>query len=174
MNKHLILVDANDVEIGAMDKVSVHREGLLHRAFSVFVFNSKKELLLQQRAGGKYHSSLLWSNTCCSHPVIGESISETIRRRLEEEMGIKCATSFAFRFNYKINFENGLTEYEWDHVYFGQSDMIPTPDPDEVKDWKYMSLEALSNHIAKNPQHYTGWLNICLPHVIRHFKELYQ
>ena len=171
MKEQLILVDEQDNQTGALDKLSVHQKGLLHRAFSVFIFNSKDELLLQQRAQDKYHSSLLWSNTCCSHPLSGEDISDTLERRLEEEMGLKCKTQFVFRFVYKIFFENGLTEHEWDHVYFGRSDELPKPNPEEVKDWKYISLEKLSEEISSNPENFSGWLNICFPEVIKHFKN---
>ncbi|MEO8852477.1 MAG: isopentenyl-diphosphate Delta-isomerase [Ginsengibacter sp.] len=170
MQDQLILVNEEDDQTGTMDKLTVHQRGLLHRAFSVFIFNSNDELLLQQRADEKYHSSLLWSNTCCSHPVNGERITDTVKRRLEEEMGLKCNTYFAFRFIYKIPLENGLTEHEWDHVYFGQCDDLPVPNPGEVKDWKYISLEKLTNEISLNPEKFSGWLKICLPDVIKHFK----
>ena len=166
MKEQLILVDEEDNETGAMDKLSVHQRGLLHRAFSVFIFNSKDELILQQRAEEKYHSAGLWSNTCCSHPVAGEEISNTIRRRMKEEMGLQCEVDFKFKFIYEIQFENGLTEHEYDHVYFGESDDIPVPDPAEVKDWRYMSLEDLRKEISLNPQDFSEWLKICLPKVM--------
>lgn len=166
MKEQLILVDEEDNETGAMDKLSVHQRGLLHRAFSVFIFNSKDELILQQRAEEKYHSAGLWSNTCCSHPVAGEEISNTIRRRMKEEMGLQCEVYFKFKFIYEIQFENGLTEHEYDHVYFGESDDIPVPDPAEVKDWRYISLEDLRKEISLNPQDFSEWLKICLPKVM--------
>lgn len=166
MKEQLILVDEEDNETGAMDKLSVHQRGLLHRAFSVFIFNSKDELILQQRAEEKYHSAGLWSNTCCSHPVAGEEISNTIRRRMKEEMGLQCEVDFKFKFIYEIQFENGLTEHEYDHVYFGESDDIPVPDPAEVKDWRYISLEGLRKEISLNPQDFSEWLKICLPKVM--------
>lgn len=166
MKEQLILVDEEDNETGAMEKLSVHQRGLLHRAFSVFIFNSKDELILQQRAEEKYHSAGLWSNTCCSHPVAGEEISNTIRRRMKEEMGLQCEVYFKFKFIYEIQFENGLTEHEYDHVYFGESDDIPVPDPAEVKDWRYISLEGLRKEISLNPQDFSEWLKICLPKVM--------
>lgn len=166
MKEQLILVDEEDNETGAMEKLSVHQRGLLHRAFSVFIFNSKDELILQQRAEEKYHSAGLWSNTCCSHPVAGEEISNTIRRRMKEEMGLQCEVDFKFKFIYEIQFENGLTEHEYDHVYFGESDDIPVPDPAEVKDWRYISLEGLRKEISLNPQDFSEWLKICLPKVM--------
>lgn len=161
----LILVDEKDNETGTLDKLSVHQQGLLHRAFSVFIFNDKGELLLQQRADEKYHSPGLWSNTCCSHPLSGEEIVDTIQRRLEEEMGMQCPIEFKFTFIYKAQFENGLTEYELDHIYFGKSNDIPKHNPAEVKAWKYISLHNLKEAIAQHPEDYTAWLKIALSRV---------
>lgn len=161
----LILVDNNDREVGFMNKLSVHRAGLLHRAFSVFVFNTKGELLVQQRADGKYHSAGLWSNTCCSHPIKGEEFEDTIARRLKEEMGIKCETDFQFSFMYKAVFENGLVENEFDHVYFGTTDDTPHPDNDEVKAWKYIDMRQLKEEIDTHPERFSAWLKICFPKV---------
>lgn len=171
MTEFLILVDENDNEIGLMDKLSVHQKGLLHRAFSVFIFNSKNELLLQQRAGDKYHSPGLWSNTCCSHSKRSELMGESVTRRLKEEMGIETKTQFQFKFLYHADFENGLKEHELDHVYFGTSDEKPTPDIKEVMNWKYISLEELAVDISSTPENYTVWLRICLPEVERQFKQ---
>jgi len=171
MKDLLILVDEEDNEIGLMEKLSVHQSGALHRAFSVFIFNSKGELLLQQRADDKYHSAGLWTNTCCSHPVNGEEIKSTIQKRLKEEMGIECETAFQFRFIYKSEVGNGLTEHELDHVYFGKSDELPVPNILEAKDWKYISLDNLQKAIQQNPKDYTTWLKICLPEVIKKVKQ---
>ena len=171
MNDQLILVDENDNPLGTMEKLAVHQQGLLHRAFSVFIFNSKNELLLQQRAEEKYHSPLLWSNTCCSHPLHNEDMGQTIERRLKEEMGLQCNTRFVHRFLYKVNFENGLTEHELDHVFFGKSDEYPAPNPAEVRDWKYITLSDLNREIDANPERYSAWLKICMPDVIRHFER---
>jgi isopentenyl-diphosphate delta-isomerase len=171
MNELLILVDENDKEIGLMEKMPAHKSGKLHRAFSVFIFNTKGELLLQQRADSKYHSGGLWTNTCCSHPVSGEEIAVTIKKRLKEEMGIECATSFQFSFIYKSELANGLTEHELDHVYFGTTDEKPTLNKSEAKDWKYISLQTLKETVRQNPQNFTIWLQICLPEVIRKVKE---
>jgi len=159
----LILVDETDREIGLLEKMRVHEEGLLHRAFSVFVFNSRGELLLQQRAKDKYHSPGVWSNTCCSHPRAGETTAAAASRRLNEEMGFTCDLEFAFSFTYKASFENGLTEYEFDHVFVGYSDDIPFPNPSEVHDWKYMTLEQLKTNLQNNPEDYSVWLGICFP-----------
>ena len=171
MNGLLILVDNDDNEIGLMEKLSVHKEGKLHRAFSVFIFNSKEELLLQQRADDKYHSAGLWTNTCCSHPVNNEPINVTVKKRLMEEMGINCDTIFQFSFVYKTRFENGLIEHEFDHVYFGKSDDLPVLNIHEAKDLKYMSLDKLQKSIFTNPENYSEWLKVCLPEVIKKVVE---
>lgn len=166
MSQSLILVDKDDNETGFSEKLFAHQNGLLHRAFSVFIFNSRGELLLQRRAENKYHSGGLWSNTCCSHPCKGEEMEETIQRRLKEEMGMECETEFKFKFIYQKHFENGLTEHELDHVYFGKSDEIPSADPMEVQDWKYVTLRQLQIDINLYPENFSAWLQICLPKVI--------
>ncbi|MBA3284416.1 MAG: isopentenyl-diphosphate Delta-isomerase [Bacteroidia bacterium] len=165
MEEYLILVDNEDRQYGSLEKLLVHQLGLLHRAFSVFIFNAKGELLTQQRSATKYHSAGLWSNTCCSHPLYGEEINRAVERRLNEEMGMKCHTFFAFSFIYKAQFENGLSEHEFDHVYFGMSDVLPVPAKDEVQNWKYIAIDELEQDIKNNPGHFTEWLKICLPEV---------
>lgn len=167
MNQPLILVDKDDNETGSAEKLFAHQNGLLHRAFSIFIFNSHGELLLQKRAENKYHSGGLWSNTCCSHPCKDEQIGDTIKRRLMEEMGMECGTEFKFKFIYQKHFENGLTEHELDHVYFGKSDALPVPDPMEVQDWKYISLRRLQSEIHLHPERFSAWLQICLPKVMK-------
>ncbi|MEH3115676.1 isopentenyl-diphosphate Delta-isomerase [Pedobacter terrae] len=166
MEEQVILVDEEDVPKGQMDKMEAHEKGLLHRAFSVFIFNSKRELLLQQRALSKYHSRGLWTNTCCSHQRIGESNMQAAKRRLMEEMGLECELNFLFKFTYKAIFENGLTEHEIDHVFFGMSDQLPVINHEEVESFKYVDLEALVKDIEHNPEAYTPWLRICLDEVI--------
>lgn len=161
----LILVDNYDQQLGTREKLVVHQLGILHRAFSLFIFNSKGELILQQRANEKYHSAGLWSNTCCSHPKFGEELIDAVYRRLEEEMGIICQVEFAFSFIYKAKLENGLTEHEYDHVFFGVNDDYPKPVKTEVINWKYMNLSNLKKDIKINPQQYTPWLKICLEKV---------
>lgn len=174
MNEILILVDDKDQQQGQLEKSLVHQLGLLHRAFSVFLFNSKGELLLQQRADEKYHSAGLWTNTCCSHPRFGEEITEAIKRRLKEEMGLSCKTNFAFSFIYKAQFENGLIENEFDHVYFGVTDELPIPKISEVKNWMYINLQNLESEIHSNSDNYTEWLKICLPKVRQHFDNYFK
>jgi len=169
MENYLVLVDEKDQQWGKLEKELVHKLGLLHRAFSVFIFNSTGELMLQQRADDKYHSAGLWTNTCCSHPQFGEDLKPAIDRRLKEEMGMKCQTEFAFSFIYKAKFINGLTEHEFDHVYFGISDENPTPEKSEVKNWRYTTLEDLEKEIQDHPENFTQWLKICMPAVKNYF-----
>lgn len=168
--EQVILVDEQDNELGAMEKMQAHMEGRLHRAISVFIFNTRNEMLLQQRADKKYHSPLLWTNTCCSHPRPGETATDAARRRLQEEMGIACALKEVFSFIYKAPLDNGLTEYEYDHVFKGICDMRPAPDADEIATWKYMSREALYDDVKRYPEHYTAWFKICLD---EHHKKLF-
>ena len=163
MMELLVLVDENDNPKGKLEKLLVHQLGILHRAFSIFIFNSRGELLLQKRANHKYHSGGLWSNTCCSHPLDGEEINQSVEKRLKQEMGLKCPTFFSFSFIYKANFENGLTEYEYDHVYLGVTDDTPVPDPNEVEDWKYITIAELEKDLKNNPHQYTVWLEKCFP-----------
>ncbi len=171
MTEYLILTDENDHAIGMMEKLLVHKLGLLHRAFSIFIFNTRGEILLQQRAKDKYHSGGLWSNACCSHPRFEENISDAVERRLWEEMGIRADTNFAFSFIYKVTFDNGLTEHEYDHVYFGITDDTPVPNKTEVCNWKYMNLSELKYDIEKQPGNYSEWMKLCLPGLMNYFNE---
>jgi len=167
----VILVDENDNEIGTEEKMKAHQEGKLHRAFSIFVFNSKGQLLLQKRAKSKYHSGGLWTNTCCSHPNPGESLEKAVQRRLKEEMGFYCELKEIFSFVYKANFDNGLTEYEYDHVFMGKFDGEPNPNPEEVDEWKWVSLEELKKDIQENPDNYSYWLRASIDKVISYLKN---
>ena len=160
--EQVVLVDEHDKEIGTMEKLQAHLEGKLHRAISVFIFNSKAELLLQQRADGKYHSGSLWTNTCCSHPRPGELPMNAASRRLYEEMGIKCPITEVFSFVYKAKLDHKITEYEFDHVFIGMSDELPAPDPAEVSGWKYMDTAVLAKEIKEQPALYTEWFKICI------------
>lgn len=161
MQEKVILVNESDVAIGEMEKMKAHEDGLLHRAFSVFIFNTKGELLLQQRALTKYHSGGKWTNTCCSHPRPDETTSDAANRRLMEEMNLTCSLNYEFGFIYKAEFDNGLIEHEYDHVYFGTTDKQPLPNKDEVADWKYVKIDILEDDINLNPDSYTPWFKIC-------------
>lgn len=158
--EQVILVNEKDEEIGLMEKIEAHEKALLHRAFSVFVFNKQGELMLQQRAASKYHSPLLWTNTCCSHQRKGESNIEAGKRRLEEEMGFTTSLKEVFHFIYKAPFDNGLTEHELDHVMVGFYDGEPKINLEEVESYKWMSLDAVRNDIALRPNAYTSWFKI--------------
>jgi isopentenyl-diphosphate delta-isomerase len=158
----VILVNEADAVIGQMAKLEAHQKGVLHRAFSLFIFNSKGELLLQQRAMHKYHSPGLWTNTCCSHQRAGESNIEAGKRRLGEEMGISCELTDVFSFIYKASFDNGLTEHELDHVMVGQYEANPIINKEEVMDYKWLSLQNLKMDMDKNPERYTAWFKIIL------------
>ena len=162
MNDQVVLVNENDDQIGLMQKLEVHQKGMLHRAFSVFIFNSNGELLLQKRAFGKYHSEGLWSNTCCSHPLPDENTSDAALRRLREEMGISASLNFLYSFIYNAELDNGLTEHELDHIFWGISNDLPIINAHEVGDYKYMSMDNLQRDILDNPDNYTEWLKICL------------
>jgi isopentenyl-diphosphate delta-isomerase, type 1 len=168
MKEYVILVDDADRPIGLMEKMEAHEKGLLHRAFSVFVFNSKKEILLQQRAFSKYHSPGLWTNTCCSHPREGETNIQAGERRLWEEMGLRIPLKELFSFIYKADFDNGLTEHEYDYVLVGCSDDIPVVNPKEVASWKWLPLEAIKEGIAQSPQQYTAWFKIIFDKFYHH------
>ncbi len=170
--EEVILVDSNDIELGTMGKMEAHRKGELHRAFSVFIFNTKGELLMQQRALEKYHSGGLWTNTCCSHPRKGETTLNAALRRMQEEMGIECDIKPVFNFIYKAHLDKGLIEHEFDHVFLGVSDSTPEINTLEVLDWKYESMENLSKSIRLNPENYTEWLKDCFDKVVAHFQDL--
>ncbi len=159
----MILVDENDAPIGLMEKMEAHKKALLHRAISVFIINSKGDWILQKRAHNKYHSKGLWTNTCCTHPLPGESELDSANRRLIEEMGIDCKIKKLFSVIYKEKLDNELTEYEYDHVFIGISDNEPVINISEVVDWKSISFEELHLDIQLNPDNYTFW-----------FKEIYQ
>jgi isopentenyl-diphosphate delta-isomerase len=160
----VVLVDEKDKEIGIEEKIKAHREGKLHRAFSIFIFNSKGELLLQKRAKSKYHSGGLWSNTCCSHPRPKETMEEAVKRRLKEEMGIECEFKFFDKIIYKAKVGD-LIENEIDYIFVGNFDGNPKPSKDEVEDWKWIKLDDLKDDIKKNPEKYTPWLKIILSKV---------
>ncbi len=161
--ERVVLVNEQDDVLGTMEKLEAHRKGLLHRAFSVFLFDDEGRLLLQQRAATKYHSALLWTNTCCSHPRPGESLETAAKRRLKEEMGIDAEIRHRFSFIYNATFDNGLQEHELDHVFFGRVNGPPSPDPDEVNAWRFVEMGELQKDMERTPEEYTAWLHHCWP-----------
>lgn len=160
MSESVVLVDRLGNEIGFEDKIKAHEDALLHKAFSIQVYNSKGELLLQRRAKNKYHCPRLWSNTCCSHPRPNESMESATYRRLIEEMGFFCLLKPAGSFIYKAVFDNDLTEYEHDHVFVGISEETPIINTDEVEEYKWISKEELKEEIEQNPEKYTPWFKV--------------
>lgn len=162
----VILVDENDSVLGEMDKIEAHKQGHLHRAFSVFIFNNKGELLLQQRAEQKYHGAGLWTNTCCSHPQPGEDVLTSAEERLNHEMGLQSTLKFSHAFVYKSEVENNLIEHEYDHVFTGYIAGEPNINKDEVQDYNWMSLSEILEDIKNSPEIYTSWFKIALPQVI--------
>lgn len=159
----VVLVDAYDNEVGTMEKMEAHEKGILHRAFSVFVFNSNDELLIHRRALEKYHSGGLWTNTCCSHPRPGEELSSAAHRRLVEEMGFDCELHHAFSFIYHAELDKGLAEHELDHVFVGVFNGEPNINKDEVCEWRYVGLTELSEEMQNHPEIFTEWFKIALP-----------
>lgn len=158
----VILVNEQDIALGTMEKLETHEKGLLHRAFSIFIFNSNKELLLQRRALTKYHSAGLWTNTCCSHPRPEEEAINAAHRRLKEEMGFDTELNFKVKFLYKTPFENGLTEHELDYIFVGHYNLQPTINHDEVDSFKWMSIDQIKQEIKSSPQNFTSWFKIAI------------
>lgn len=158
--EQVILVNELDEQIGLMPKLEAHEKAILHRAFSVFVLNNQNEIMLQQRAHQKYHSPLLWTNTCCSHQREGETNIQAGNRRLHEEMGFDTELKELFHFIYKAPFDNGLTEHELDHVMIGYYDGEPKINTEEVEDWKWMKIEDIQSDMLSNPENYTVWFKI--------------
>ncbi len=169
--QQLILVNENDEPIGVAEKMEAHLKGLLHRAFSVFIFNKDGKMLLQQRAIQKYHSGGLWTNACCSHPYIGEQIQTAAEKRLKEEMGFTTPLQKAFDFTYKASFENGLTEHEYDHVFIGNYNGNILPTAVEVEDYCYKTIAEIEYEIITYPIKYTEWFKIALPLVKSYLQE---
>ncbi|MFC2136028.1 isopentenyl-diphosphate Delta-isomerase [Bacteroidota bacterium] len=165
--EEVILVDEKDNQIGTEEKLKAHQEGKLHRCFSIFIFNKKGELLLQQRALNKYHCGGIWANTCCSHQRPGEKSEDAVHRRLMEEMGFDCEMKEVFTFIYRAEFDNGLTEHEFDHVFVGVSDEELNPNPEEVADYKYLTIENLLKEFDEKPDDYSVWLKIALNKFIK-------
>jgi isopentenyl-diphosphate delta-isomerase len=160
--EQLILVDAEDRELGVGEKLQTHLEGALHRAFSIFVFDSEKRLLLQKRARAKYHSGGLWSNTACGHPRPGEATITAAHRRLREEMGFDCELQQAFGFLYRQELDNRLVEHEYDHVFVGEFNGEPLPDATEVEAWRWLSMKQLRRSLHERPREYSCWLSVAV------------
>jgi isopentenyl-diphosphate delta-isomerase len=169
----VILVNEQDLPVGEMDKQDVHRKGLLHRAFSVFIFNSRGEMLLQQRAPGKYHSGGLWSNACCSHPAPGEDTESAVQRRLKEELGFQTGVEKIFHFIYRAELDNQVTEHELDHVFAGEYDGVVMPDHEEVNDYCFKKMEELKESLQLCPQKYTVWFRLAFPLIEKWWSERY-
>lgn len=163
---NVVLVDKNDNAIGVMEKLVAHEQGELHRAFSVFIFNDKGELLLQQRANHKYHGAGLWTNTCCSHPQWGEDVGASAMERLNYEMGLKCSLKLVYSFIYHAAVENNLTEHELDYVFIGFSNAQPIINSDEVRSYKWVSIKEVLKDIENIPTNYTVWFKQALPELI--------
>ncbi len=170
----IILVNEHDDMVGTMDKMEAHKQGLLHRAFSVFIFNSKGEMLMQQRALTKYHSAGLWTNACCSHPMPGEKTIDAAQRRLMEELGFEAPIEKIFDFTYKAEFDNGLTEHEFDHVFAGKYEGEIDVNPDEVKDFSYKEISEIKNMLQEHPQKFTAWFHIAFPKIEQWWATRYQ
>ena len=172
MEQTLILVDEQNNITGYGEKLQVHREGHLHRAFSIFVVNAAGQLMLQRRAFNKYHSGGLWANTCCSHPLKGEDQEKTVHLRLLEEMGFDCELKPLFEFIYRADFDNGLTEYELDQVYIGQHEKALSPNPLEVCEWTWMDIEALKADLENDPEKYVYWLKAAFNEFYLNYQRL--
>ncbi|MEN9340225.1 MAG: hypothetical protein RIQ62_1537 [Bacteroidota bacterium] len=166
--EQVILINEQDQEIGTMEKIEAHRLGLLHRAFSVCLFHENGDMLLQQRAASKYHSPGLWTNSCCGHPRPGEATIDAAQRRLGEEMGMQASLSPAFQFIYKTTLENGLIEYELDHVFFGHTNQKPILNPHEASDWRYISSSDLTQELHKHPDRFTFWFHRIIEQIHAH------
>jgi isopentenyl-diphosphate delta-isomerase len=162
--EHVVLVDQEDNVVGTMEKMDAHRKGLLHRAFSVMLYNSRGDILIQKRARSKYHSGGLWTNACCSHPLPGELMEDATSRKLKQEMGIDAKTEYAYKFFYYTKLDGGIIEHECDYVFRGIFDGEPIINTLEVEDWKFMSGEQLRDDVSLNPHHYTYWFKLILDH----------
>lgn len=162
MSERVVLVDWLDRPVGTEEKLEAHRKGLLHRAFSVLIRNEQGDLLLQRRAGGKYHSGGLWSNTCCSHPRPEEELRSAARRRLSEEMGFETELEPAFSFVYRTELGGGLVEHEFDHVLLGRWEGVPRPDPEEVGDWRWAPVAVVRREIEQHPDRFTYWFRVIM------------
>ena len=165
MTEQVILVDETDNQVGVGEKLETHQQGKLHRAFSIIIFNSKGEMMLQQRAKSKYHCGGLWTNTCCGHPRPSEDLLDAMKRRLQEEMGFTCDLTKMFEYRYTVKFDNGLTENEFLHVYRGTFDGNPVVNPEEADDWNWISLQNVREDVKNHPDRYTHWFKLSLERI---------
>lgn len=172
MEDQLILVNEKDEMVGVGAKLKIHREGLLHRAFSIFIFNSRGELLLQRRAFSKYHSAGLWSNTCCGHPRPGEQILGAAERRLKYEMGLNCPLEEVGSFIYRVDVGNGLIEHEFDYILVGRSEAHPILNLEEASDCRLTGLAELGREMDSFPEAFSCWLRIIVGGRLAHFRQL--
>jgi len=172
--QEVVLVDEQDQPTGTMEKMEAHQKGLLHRAFSVFIFDSKGRMLLQQRAAEKYHGAGLWTNACCSHPYPGEETKDAAERRLAEELGFHTELSEIFSFTYHASVENNLIEHEFDHVFAGEYGAIIYPNPHEVADYTYVTMEQIRQNMERHPEKFTSWFKIAFPKIEKWWKERYE
>jgi len=169
--EQVILVNERDEEIGVMEKMQAHEKPVLHRAISIFIFNGRNEMLLQQRALKKYHSGGLWTNACCSHPRPGEETQSAAMRRLKEELGFETSLDKIFDFTYKASFDNGLAEFEFDHVFVGKYNGAIYPDKKEVQDYCFKSLEEIESSLQSHPHKYTAWFKLVFPRLLTWRRE---
>jgi isopentenyl-diphosphate delta-isomerase len=169
--EQVILVNEQDEEIGVMEKMQAHEKAILHRAISIFIFNGRNEMLLQQRAMRKYHSGGLWTNACCSHPRPGEEIQTAAKRRLKEELGFETSLLKVFEFTYKASFDNGLTEHEFDHVFTGKYEGAIYPNKNEVQDYCFKSIEEIQDSLQNHSHKYTVWFKLAFPRIANWYKE---
>jgi isopentenyl-diphosphate delta-isomerase len=172
MTETLILVDEHDNPVGTGEKLDVHRRGLLHRCFSIFVLDAHGRVLMQKRAASKYHSGGLWTNTCCGHPVAGEEVADAARRRLGEEMGFECALEELFTFVYRAELDHGLTEHEFDHVFLGRYEGPLTPDPEEADGYSWERVAFVADDMERRPEVYTVWSRIAFARLLRERPDL--
>lgn len=166
MEEKIILVDRDDLEVGSIEKMEAHVKGVLHRAFSIFIFNEKGEMMLQKRASHKYHSGGLWTNTCCSHPNWGETLEDAVNRRLQEEMGFGCELKEVKSFLYYAELDNNLIEHELDHIFIGHYEGEPLINKSEVEDWKWTNIKDLKKEILEEPEKFTYWFKFAMEEVL--------
>lgn len=174
MKEQVILVNIQDEPTGVMEKIEAHQKGLLHRAFSIFIFDSKGKMLLQQRSADKYHGAHLWTNACCSHPYPGEKTEDAAQRRLKEELGFVTGLKEIFSFTYHAQVENNLIEHEFDHVFAGEYEKALHPDPHEVANYTYETMAEIKKEIQSHPQKFTSWFKIAFPKIEEWWKQKYE